>query len=219
MAAWLFHSFPNPAVESGELGDAAPAACPPAASLQRGRCAPPGAGDRGDAAPSARAASCPLLMNGWGGWEIVTLPVVGFQESPSLLWGLQSVIRSQADCKSRWNSAACRLGCCSRAGADGGPEAGARADGLDVGQMRAPSPPRPEAVPVEPRQAQAQASLLISAPPGFLSFSGLREERGGVGRSLKNPGKKTLFFRKLQGMGYLELKLAFLRGNLGTSID
>lgn len=39
-----------------------------------------------------------------------------------------------------------------------------------------------------------------------------------MGRSLKNPGKK-LFFRKLQGMGYLELKLAFLRGNLGTSID
>lgn len=178
------------------MGTLRPPPAPSAASLQRGRCAPPGAGDRGDAAPSARAASCPLLMNGWGGWEIVTLPVVGFQESPSLLWGLQSVIRFQADCKSRWNSAACRLGCCSRAGADGGPEAGARVDGLDVGQMRAPSPPRPEGGPRGTPSGPGSGfpADLSPPPPSFLSFSCLREERGGVGRSLKNPGKKLSIF-------------------------
>lgn len=74
-----------------------------------------------------------LLMNGWGGWRIVTFPVADFQESPRLLSSLQSCMSFQADCKERWNSAACRSWC-SRAGADRG------LDGLDVRQMHTPLP-------------------------------------------------------------------------------
>lgn len=40
-----------------------------------------------------------LLMNGLGGWGIVTFPVVDFQESPRLLSRLQSFTSFQTDWK------------------------------------------------------------------------------------------------------------------------
>lgn len=49
----------------------------------------------------------------------------------------------------------------------------------------------------------------------FFSF----EWGKGENRNLKNPAKTCFFLRELKEVKYLGLKLAFLRDNLGTSID
>lgn len=69
-----------------------------------------------------------------------------------------------------------------------------------------------EVIPVPLHWAHRFRLLSFSQTPIFLSLRG-----EGENTNLKNPRKTCL--GKLQELEYLEYKLAFLRGNLGTNID